>query len=201
MSHDLEHGASVPTGARYALWIVLGFLAATVGGGFAMKSLDLGWTGAAIYVVFLLAITVTLMRWVQRTGMQAGCSSAAITRYNRRMLWGTIGYMIGLFAAVWLFNSGHVGRPWLWGVALLPTVPVLAMVWAMGRLLVEEADEYIRFRLVKQALFATGGLLAVSTIWGFLEQFDLVVHVPVWASVPVFAVMLGVGQCFRWVRS
>ena len=130
-----------------------------------------------------------------------GCASPAMLRYNKRMMWSSIAYMVGLMGAVWVYKEIALSRPLLVVVALVPAAAVLGMVWTMGRLLFEEDDECLRFRIVKQALFATGGLLAVSTVWGFLEMFGLVVHVPAWAAVPVFAVMLGVGQCFRWMRS
>jgi hypothetical protein len=200
---DIPAEADPATKARlrwFRISLVL-FPIFSIGGAFLLKWLELGWVGVAVFVVLMMGMATLLMRNVQALGRQMGCGSPAITRYNRRMLWGSVLYMIGLFVAVWCYRHGGVSGVLLWGVALLPAAAVLGMVWAMGRLVIEETDEYLRFRLVKQALFACGGLLAVSTVWGFLEQFELVVHVPAWASVPVFAVMLGVGQCFRWVRT
>jgi hypothetical protein len=180
---------------------VVAFLLASLGGGLLMQWLDLGWIGAAGFMLWMLVITAALMRSVNAFSKRTGCASPAMLRYNQRMMWATIAYMIGLFGAVSITDRGWVLPPLLWLVALVPAAGVLAMVWAMGRLLVEEQDEYLRFRMVKQALFACGGLLALSTVWGFLEMFELVVHIQAWASVPVFAILLGVGQCFRGVRT
>jgi hypothetical protein len=74
------------------------------------------------------------------------------------------------------------------------------MVWAMGRLVTEETDEYLRFRYVRGSLFGLATLLTVATVWGFFEQFDLVPHAPTWLAFPVFAVGLGIATCVRWGR-
>ena len=74
------------------------------------------------------------------------------------------------------------------------------MIAAMGRLIVEEEDEYLRYRFVRAALFWLGTLLTLATVWGFFEQFDLVPHAPGWMAVPVFALGLGIAQCGRWGR-
>ena len=86
-------------------------------------------------------------------------------------------------------------------VAFAPSVGVLMMVWAMGRLVAEEEDEYQRYRLVRSALVGLAGLLTLATVWGFFEQFDLVPHAPSWAAVPVFAIGFGLANCMRWARS
>ena len=86
-------------------------------------------------------------------------------------------------------------------LASLPSVGVLWMVYAMGRLLAEEEDEYQRHRHIRASLFGLGTLLTLATIWGFFEQFDLVPHVPTWAAVPVFALGLGFASCSPWRRS
>jgi hypothetical protein len=189
------------TKPRGFAWILAAFFVCSIGGGLLMKWLNLGWIGALVFMLLMLAMTAALVTSVNRVAAKSGCASPAMLRYNRRMMWSSLAYMISLFAAATIYNAHRIDGLLLWLVALAPAAAVLAMVWAMGRLLVEETDEYLRFRMVKQALFACGGMLAISTVWGFLEMFELVVHVPAWASVPVFAIMLGIGQCFRWVRT
>ena len=49
--------------------------------------------------------------------------------------------------------------------------------------------------MVRQTLWASGFSLSIATIWGFLESFDMVGHVPVyWVSVLWFG-GLGLGSC------
>ena len=67
-----------------------------------------------------------------------------------------------------------VSGPLAWPLAILPALPVIGVFWAVMRLLVEEPDEFLRMLLVRQALVATGFCLTVTTIWEFLQNFDLV---------------------------
>ena len=200
---DLGTGtdAEAPPKARGFAPRVALFFIATLGGAALMRWLDLGWIGPVLFVLFMAACTLVFMRSVQRIAKGSGCASPAMLRYNRRMTWASIAYMVALMAAIFVYRQPDLPRPVMALVALAPAAAVLAIVWAMARLLLEEDDEYLRFNLARQALFATGGLLAVSTVWGFLEMFGLVIHAPAWAAVPVFAVMLGLGQCLRWMRS
>ena len=62
------------------------------------------------------------------------------------------------------------------------------IIRAMALLLREETDEYLRMRLVEQSLVATGILLTVATLYGFLNAFDLAPRIDAWAAVPLWAV-------------
>lgn len=178
-------------GARRFIYIAIAFPIVMLACGFAVAWLRLGWIGAAILVLVAMGMTAALMRAGNAKARALGCGSPAISRYTRRMLVGSMIYMVVLLGSVYLYAGLQVRGPLLWAAALVTALPVLAMIWAMGRLVVEETDEYLRSRVVRQALFGTGGLLVIATVWGFLEQFMLVPHVPAWAAVPVFAVMMG----------
>ena len=71
------------------------------------------------------------------------------------------------------------------------------MIWAMGLLLREESDEYLRARLVQQSLIATGFMLTVATLYGFLNTFDVAPRVDAWAVFPLWALGLGLGRIFQ----
>jgi hypothetical protein len=71
----------------------------------------------------------------------------------------------------------------------------------MAQLLVEEKDEYLRSRHVHHALVATGVTLSLATVWGFLEQFNVVPHVAAYWVFPAWAMSLGLSQCWSAVRS
>jgi hypothetical protein len=192
--------ATVVAANRRIIATMLGFAVVMIGGALLVVHLRLGMAGAIPLMLVAIGFTVLIMRGISRQMAATGCGSPAMLRYNGRMLYGSIGYMAALIGAVNLYKQTLVSGPLLWVVALVPAVFVLAMVWAMAMLIVEERDEYLRHRVIKQTLFATSGLLAVATIWGFLEQFALVPHVPAWAAVPLFAVFLGLSQCFRGIR-
>ena len=121
-----------------------------------------------------------------------------MVRYNRRMLAVSGLYVVGLLGAIWATDTLKPTGPLAYLIAFAPSVGVLAMVWTMARLLVEETDEYLRYRTIRSYLFGLGTLLTLATIWGFFEQFALVPHISNWAAVPVFAIGMGLSNCTRW---
>jgi hypothetical protein len=158
---------------------------------------------SAISVALLFAamlLLVPFVRSAERGAQLRGCGSNAMRRYNRRIMIASFVYVITLFGAIWLSRIGTYPTPIYVMIAAAPSFPVVAMIWTMGRLLVEETDEYLRSRQIHHALMATGFILAASTLWGFLEQFNLVPHIAAYWVFPVWAVSLGLSQCWSAVR-
>jgi hypothetical protein len=125
--------------------------------------------------------------------------SPAMRRYILRLAVATAAYLVTLAIAVRFV--GVVAGPLAYLLALLPGVSVAGMFWAIGRLLEEEQDEYQRMLLVRQSLVATGFTLSVVTIWGFLENFDLVQHVDAFFIAVLWFFGLGIGAIANKVRS
>ena len=97
-------------------------------------------------------------------------------RYNWRVIWLSLLYAGFLIAAVYGFKHQLVPAAFKYVVAVLPALPIIGIFVAIGRYLVEEDDEYVRMLMVRQTLWASGFALSSATIWGFLENFDLVGH-------------------------
>ena len=135
-----------------------------------------------------------------RAGERQNCANPVIVRYNRRFLAAAFGYVLGLGIAITLWNNFELSGPVVFAIALLPTIPTFAMIWAMGRYLVEETDEYLRYRTVRAALMSLGMVLAIGIFWGFLEMFELVPHIWAWWVLPVWAGGLGLAQLWMKVR-
>jgi hypothetical protein len=114
-------------------------------------------------------------------------------RYNWRVIWLSLAYAAFLLPAVYGFKHGLVSDGVAYVVAILPALPIIGIFVAIGRYLVEEQDEYVRMLMVRQTLWASGFALSVATIWGFLENFDLVGHVDGYYIVVVWFFGLGVG--------
>lgn len=114
-------------------------------------------------------------------------------RYTIRIAIAMLFYMLTLFLAVSLIRSGQAVGVLAWILALLPGLCVAAVFWAVGRLLVEETDEYIRMLLVRQVLIATGLTLSIVTVYGFLENFGLVNHVDGFYVAMIWFIGLGIG--------
>ena len=120
--------------------------------------------------------------------------SAAQRRYVVRMMLAMAGYLATLFLAEYLIDDRGLDGPLAWIVALLPGLCVAAVFWAIGRLLIEEQDEYLRSLLVRQTLVATGFAMVVATIYGFLENYRLVPHIDAFYLAVLFFIGLGVGS-------
>ncbi len=115
-------------------------------------------------------------------------------KYVKRVLIAMVGYIATLFLAEILIDDRGLTGPLAWLVALLPGLCVASVFWAIGRLLIEETDEYLRSLLVRQMLVATGLTMVIATIYGFLENYGLVGHVDAFYLTVLFFAGLGVGS-------
>ena len=121
-------------------------------------------------------------------------------RYTFRIIGFGLAYAGALIGAIMVMKQPWAPQgPLAYLLAVLPALPILGMIWAIGRLIVETDDEYQRFLFVKQTLIATGLTLAIATIWGFLENFGLVTDIPAYHVTVLWFAMIGVGGCIaRW---
>lgn len=154
--------------------------------------------------LILLASTGGLLYPLMRSGQtcenRMGMGSRATSRYNKGMMASAMLYVFGLGIAVYLDSVLEIDRELMWVAAFLPILPIFAMIWVMGRYIVEEEDEFLRQRAIIAALGGLGLLLGLASLWGFLEQFDLVPHVRGWWSLPVWAFGMGVTRMWLMFR-
>ena len=120
-------------------------------------------------------------------------------RYVRRVFVSMACYMLFLSIALHFVGKGHVTGPLAYLLALLPGLSVIGVFWAVGRLLVEEQDEFQRVLLVRQSLVATAFALSIATVWGFLEAVGLVPHVDAYFVAVLWFAGLGVGSLVNWL--
>ena len=158
------------------------------------------WLAATIAVPALALIWCV---WVTlRHRREGACGPSAANRAYLRRFFPMIGlYVVCLFAAVWLHDRLAVTGPPAVLLAILPALPLIGVIWALGRLVVEETDEYLRAQTVRQFMVATGFMLCVTSIWGFLDQFDQVPHMPMYWAFIIWCVGLGVGTAVNEMRS
>lgn len=93
------------------------------------------------------------------------------------------------FLIAWLRPTG----PALWGIALLPAVPLSAVFWFYGRFFVELRDEYIRLLEIRKAMIATGIVMMAATAWGFLESYAGAPRLPLFAVPLAWFPCQGIG--------
>ncbi len=153
-------------------------------------------------LVMLLSMSLLfpMVRALEAHNRHRGSGSEAILRYNRRMLLASFGYVLGLGIAVSVYNAGPVAGAAAFALALLPTLPTFGMIWAMGRYLMEEQDEYLRHRTITASLMSLGLVLSLGIFWGFLETFGVVPHIWAWWVLPVWALGLGIAQSWFTLR-
>ena len=120
--------------------------------------------------------------------------TAAWKRYNWRVIWLSLAYALFLIGAVYGFKHELIPGAIKYLVAVLPALPIVGIFAAMGRYLVEEQDEYVRMLMVRQSLWASGFALSAATIWGFLQNFDLLGPVDGYWIVVVWYFGLGIGS-------
>lgn len=178
-------------------WWVAAFLIATFGTG-ALKMAGI-LTGATSSVLFLASflLIIPMVRAQKRAMMESGCHSTAMVRYSRRFMVASLSYVGLFFASMWI---AHVTQPVLIIriiLAMVAAMPVIFMIRAMALLLKEEDDEYLRGRHIEQSLIATGILLTIATLYGFLNAFDVAPRVDAWVAFPIWAVGLGLGRLFQ----
>ena len=118
-------------------------------------------------------------------------------RYGIRMAVLSLAYVASVFLAASFIPDGSPPTVLSIGLALVPGVAVLGFIWAIGRLLIELDDEYLRLLEVQKFIVATGVLLALASLWGLLELFTTVPRVPVFYAFPVWCGGLFVGQLYN----
>lgn len=127
--------------------------------------------------------------------MSGMTTTPAIRRYNIRVLVLSAAYAVLLIGAIHAFKTHRLVSPLTYVAAILPALPIVGIFVAIGRYLVEEQDEYVRMLMVRQALIASGFALSIATIWGFLENFDLVAHIDAYYIAVLWFAGLGIGAC------
>lgn len=147
-----------------------------------------------------MLLLIPFTRAMNRYQLVSGNGSDAQRRYNQRFMIASLAYVVIVIVSIWLTKIATYPLPVYVAIAVAPALPILAMIWIMARLLVEEQDEYLRARHVHHALVATGFALSVTTVWGFLDQFKIVPHVPPYLVLPLWAVGLAISQCWSKFR-
>jgi len=184
-----------PLGARAnsRSWIGAYLIACFGSAALLKRGIVSGWPGWGLFAASFLLL-IPLVRSVERAQAACGINSVAMRTYNRRMVVASFAYVVLLLGGVAVANYFWPPAPVRTLLAVAAALPVMFMIRAMGLLIKEERDEYLRMRIVEQSLIATGFLLAATTLYGFLNAFDLAPRLDAYLAVPVWAVGLGIGR-------
>jgi hypothetical protein len=115
-------------------------------------------------------------------------SLSVVCRRYRRIAMAAMGvYCLAVFAiSGWLGWQPPTSGFGLYLAAISPALPIGVAIYALGRSIAAEPDEFRRMIYVKLMLISTGLTLFTCTAWGFLAQYG---HV--WAPPLYFA-------CIAW---
>lgn len=119
-------------------------------------------------------------------------NNQATRRYNKRYLIATPLYLIFLFLAIHILRHDHPSRSLAIVIAILPSIPLVAMIAIAGLYLKEETDEFLRSIFQQSLLWSIGLVLAITSIWGLLEVIVGVPHLPIFYVFPGFCLFFGI---------
>ncbi len=126
--------------------------------------------------------------------------TAAVRRYHRRLIPTAGLYVAAIFAATWAFRHERPQGAAAIALAMLPAIPILAMIGIVGLYLKEESDEFLRMRVAHALLWAIGLTLAACSVWGFLDNYGLVARLSLFYVVVAFCVAFGLSSCILALR-
>jgi hypothetical protein len=113
-------------------------------------------------------------------------------RYVIRMwIMAALCVLFSLLAVV-VFRHGHPHGIVSYLVAVLPALPIMGVLVYTGVYLAEEKDEFQRNLLVQSLLGGTGGILAVITAWGYMEDLAHAPHMDLIWVYPLFWLFAGI---------
>lgn len=124
--------------------------------------------------------------------MFCSIKSPAERRYVIRMwIMAALCVLLSAVAAV-VFRHSHPHGVLSYLVAVLPALPIMGALVYTGVYLAEEKDEFQRNLLVQSLLGGTGGILAVTTAWGYMEDFAHAPHMDLVWVYPLFWLCAGI---------
>jgi hypothetical protein len=128
--------------------------------------------------------------------MQCSPTTKAGRRYVYRLAPTMALYLLFLFIAQWIFHHLHPTGLVVYLLAVLPALPLIGSLAIVGLYIAEESDEFERSIIVQSMLWGFGGTLAVTTIWGFLEEFAKAPHISTFYVYIFFWIFMGISQPF-----
>lgn len=149
----------------------------------------IGRSGALIMLVVACAgLEIAIIGAANRMARAKGNASSALRRYNWRIGIGAVVWIVAIALSAWVHRAVPVSTLVTVLLALCPVAPIFWTIWATGRYLREETDEYQRHRRVNELLGGLAAVLGAGWFWGYFEAFGLLPHVPGWFVVPVWCV-------------
>ena len=124
--------------------------------------------------------------------MYCSIKNPAERRYVIRMWVSAALCVLFSLVAALVFRLSHPHGVLAYLVAVLPALPIMGALVCTGLYLGEEKDEFQRNLLVQSLLGGTGVILAVTTAWGYMEDFAHAPHADLIWVYPLFWLFAGI---------
>jgi hypothetical protein len=126
--------------------------------------------------------------------MECSTGNQAIRRFRFRCYASAALVVLFTIIAVASFRLMHLHGVVAYLIAILPALPILWALVAVGQYLAEEKDEFQRALHVQYLLWGIGGTLAVTTVWGYLEDFVRVPRLDLIYIYPIFWLFVAIAM-------
>ena len=123
-----------------------------------------------------------------------GClqKNPATRRYLYRFVPTMTAYVVFLLFATWAINRFHPTGWLLYGLAVLPAVPIIGIIVVVGLYLAEQKDEFQRNLAIQSMLWGLGAIMALTSVWGFLQMFTHIYPFQAFMTFPLFWCFVGI---------
>ena len=128
-------------------------------------------------------------------------SSVARKKYQADMMRLMAGYVVLVFSSALVVKHRHMNSFFMYFWAVLPAVPVLAVIARMGSYLRTEKDEYQKLLIMQSLLVGTAALLGTLVVNDFLRAFASSEGLPPFASFVIFCVGMGIAQVVQKLQN
>ncbi|MBX7458619.1 hypothetical protein K3152_10215 [Qipengyuania sp. 1NDH17] len=179
--------AAETSGLRTSVPVWAGLTFATFGMVMALALTDaINASTTLILMVIPAALFFQTIRAANRKGKCNGRGEAQRLYIKRVAIFSSL-YLVVIALQVSMLRDNDPALAVRAGLSVMPGLAICGVFWAIGRLILDEKDEFIRMLIVRQTLIATGFALGFATIWGFLEAGEVVPHIPAyWFAVAFF---------------
>lgn len=148
-------------------------------------------TAFTLMIVPLACMAAAFMAMLNKNEAGTGncvTKGQAQRNYIKRVAVFTSLYLASFAALTFLDKLGDLPYAVRLAAGVLPGLAIAGFFWAIGRLIVEETDEFMRMLTIRQTLVASALAMSAASVWGMLESADLVPHIDAyWYAIIWFA--------------
>jgi len=131
------------------------------------------------------------------------CKGATTAKkaYQRSVLQFMAAYAVVLFCSSWFVKHDGAEHFYLYFWSVIPAIPIIGVIFRMGKYLREEKDEYQRLLTMQSILVGTGALLAAIVFNDFIRAFAKSPGLPPFWFFMIFCAGMGLTQAFLKFRN